>query len=109
MSTDKMSVQGKYIVDKCGRVRIFRGINGVLKYFPWYPYKAPDPPLLDSNYMANLRNWGFNVIRLGTMWAGTEPVEGQYNETYLSIMKNIVELADNYSIYIYFMISIKIF
>ena len=100
MSTDKMSVKGKYIVDKCGRVRIFHGINGVLKYFPWYPYKAPDAPLLDSNYMANLSNWGFNVIRLGTMWAGTEPQEGQYNETYLSIMKNIVELANNFSIYI---------
>ncbi|CAF2964848.1 unnamed protein product [Rotaria sp. Silwood2] len=101
MSTEKMSVNGKYIVDKCSRVRIFRGINGVLKYFPWYPYQAPDPPLLDPNYMSNLRDWGFNVIRLGTMWAGAEPLEGQYNETYLSKLKEIVELANNYNIYLF--------
>ncbi|CAF4933550.1 unnamed protein product [Rotaria sp. Silwood1] len=101
MTTFKMSVKGKYIVDPCGRVRIFRGINGVLKYFPWYPYKAPDPPLLNSTYMENLRNWGFNVIRLETMWAGAEPQEGQYNETYLSKLKDIVELANNYNIYIF--------
>jgi hypothetical protein len=81
ISTDKMSVKGPYIVDKCGRVRIFHGINGVLKYFPWYPFEAPDPPMLDPNYLHNLTNWGFNVVRLGTMWAGTEPQEGQYNET----------------------------
>ncbi|CAF1234454.1 unnamed protein product, partial [Didymodactylos carnosus] len=94
-----MSVRGQYIVDSCGRVRIFHGINAVQKGFPWYPV-FPNPPLLDPSYMKNLSDWGFNVIRLGIMWAGTEPQEGVYNETYLSIMKTIVESAQNNGIYV---------
>ena len=33
---------------------------------------------------------GFNVVRLGMMWPGVEPKKGQYNETYLAIMKKLV-------------------
>ena len=27
--------------------------------------------------MKQLRTWGLNVLRLGVMWPGVEPVEGQ--------------------------------
>lgn len=33
---------------------------------------------------------GINGIRLGVMWPGVEPQKGQFNETYLQIMKNTV-------------------
>lgn len=57
--------------------------------------------------MTNLQSWGFNAIRpgaqvaassksgnvdmsavrLGVMWPGVEPVEGEYNHTYLQANK----------------------
>jgi endoglycosylceramidase len=48
------------IVDESGRVRIYHGVNFVMKGFPWY-----SPELLDRNYVANLSQWGINFIRLG--------------------------------------------
>ena len=32
---------------------------------------------LTQQDMAQLRAWGLNVLRLGVMWPGVEPVEGQ--------------------------------
>lgn len=49
-----------FIVDEAGRVRIYHGINFVMKQFPWY-----SPELLDRDYVANLSQWGINFIRLG--------------------------------------------
>ena len=33
------------------------------------------------------------------MWPGVEPVRGQYNQTYLDIVAEIVEEASSYGIY----------
>lgn len=41
--------------------------------------------------MQNLKNWGINSIRLGVMWAGVEPKEGHYNQTYLNLMRKLVD------------------
>lgn len=41
-----------------------------------------------------------NVIRLGVLWAGVEPVRGKYNETYLKIIKSIVDKCNLYGIYV---------
>ena len=32
-----------------------------------------------------LASMGHNTIRLGLLWAGLEPVEGQYNMTYMEV------------------------
>ncbi len=40
---------------------------------------------------ANLKKWGFNIVRLGVMWPGVEPtVRGAYNQTYLDQIETIV-------------------
>ena len=49
--------------------------------------------------MKQLRGWGFNGIRLGVMWTGVEPTEGNYSQEYLGKMKEIVDLAGKYGIY----------
>ena len=36
-----------------------------------------DPKMLDPARQKQLGDWGFNAIRLGTMWSGVEPTEGQ--------------------------------
>ena len=46
-----------------------------------------------------MKDLGLNVVRLGTMWPGIEPSRNQYNETYLSILKNITETAAKYGVY----------
>eukprot|EP00090_Calanus_glacialis_P022185 TRINITY_DN34234_c0_g1_i1.p1 TRINITY_DN34234_c0_g1~~TRINITY_DN34234_c0_g1_i1.p1 ORF type:complete len:569 (-),score=125.49 TRINITY_DN34234_c0_g1_i1:70-1554(-) len=43
-----------------------------------------------------MAEWGFNAIRLGSMWSGIEPEEGVVNETYVGVLKDIVSgLAEN--------------
>jgi len=75
---------------------MFRGINSVIKHFPWY-----DPIMLDPQHLKQLGEWGFNAIRLGTMWSGVEPNEGQINETYIGILKEIVAGLHENDIYTY--------
>ena len=71
-----------HFLDEHGRVRMFRGINSVEKGFPWYDHK-----MLNTTRHEQLSNLGFNVVRLGTMWTGVEPHEGQINETYVGILE----------------------
>ena len=41
---------------------MFRGINSVVKHFPWY-----DEKLLDPVRQQQLQDWGFNAVRLGNL------------------------------------------
>jgi len=73
-----------HFIDKYGRVRIFHGVNAVLKESPWLP-KTDDftEDSLDPKTMDFLQDWGFNVVRLGVMWPGVEPTPGQIDQSYL--------------------------
>ena len=42
---------------------------------------------------------GHNTIRLGVLWAGLEPVEGEYNMTYLEQIKICVDTAERYGLF----------
>ena len=78
-------------VDDTGRVRIFHGFNAVNKAFPWYPQHMSNRSLVK-----HYKEWGFNAVRLGTMWSGVEPEQGKYNETYLQVIRDqLNNLADN--------------
>eukprot|EP00930_Biecheleria_cincta_P027287 TRINITY_DN19170_c0_g1_i1.p1 TRINITY_DN19170_c0_g1~~TRINITY_DN19170_c0_g1_i1.p1 ORF type:complete len:706 (+),score=118.20 TRINITY_DN19170_c0_g1_i1:281-2119(+) len=46
-----------------------------------------------------MRKLGLNLVRLGVMWPGYEPVRGEYNETYLDEIERIVELAAAHGVY----------
>ena len=75
-----------FFVDALGRRLLFHGSNSVQKSVPWVP-----TDMLRPEYLANLSLWGFNVMRLGIMWAGVEPQEGRFNLTYIETMKGIVQ------------------
>ena len=68
----KIYVKNGQFVDLDGRIRLFRGINSVIKFFPWY-----DTKMLDPERHKQMGEWGFNAVRLGTMWSGVEPEQGQ--------------------------------
>jgi len=75
-----------------GRVRVYHGVNVVQKSFPWHPSLGDFDAhgSLNRQDMLNLREWGFNCVRLGVMWPGVEPTRGVYNLTYLAVMRGIV-------------------
>jgi len=88
---EKLSVSGRWIKDAEGRVRIYHGFNSVRKGFPWYPdANGGQIDVTNSTVLDLLHEWGFNAIRLGTMWAGAEPSRGQYNETYLHTLGSMI-------------------
>ena len=66
------------MVDGAGRVRLFHGFNAVYKGEPWFPAN-----LLNQTRLRYFQEWGFNVVRVGTMWSGVYPRQGQRNDTYL--------------------------
>ena len=67
---------------------MFHGFNSVQKSFPWYESR-----ILDQQRIQDTADFGFNVIRLGAMWAGVEPEEGKINQTYVEILKSIGKIS----------------
>ncbi|KAL4454599.1 hypothetical protein ABPG74_021804 [Tetrahymena malaccensis] len=89
------------IVDEQGRERIFHGVNTVVKVKPYIPYIDAFEPCMSVSEQdfKNMKEWGLNAIRLGTMWPGVESSKGNFNETYLTQLKWIVDTAGKYGIY----------
>lgn len=90
------------ILDEFGRTRFFHGTNVVMKEAPWYrPMDwVPGVSSFGERDVQNLRDLGLNVVRLGHHWAGAEPVRGNYNQTFLDIMKKQTKMAEDHGIYI---------
>ena len=85
------------------RTLIFHGVNAVYKIAPWHPATTgyDSTSTLSSTDAANLKDWGFNVVRLGVMWPGVEPgARGAYNQTYLDQIETIVKNLAKEDIYV---------
>lgn len=97
----KVDPKTQFFIDEHGRVRLFHGVNAVYKIPPWYPQTEGFDPLnsLSELDAANLSQWGFNFVRLGMMWPGVEPAQGQFDAKYLDTMGQIVETLGKYGIY----------
>ena len=98
-------IEGNHLVDEDGRHVIARGINarieGIfdvsfsdgrerLEPIPTFTYE-------DAEAMAAI---GFNVLRLPVNWSGIEPEEGQFDETYLARVDEVIEHCRNAGIYV---------
>ncbi|KAF5557324.1 glycoside hydrolase superfamily [Fusarium phyllophilum] len=90
------------IVDEYGRTRFFHGTNVVMKEAPWYrPFEwTPGVSSFGEQDVQNMHDLGLNIVRLGHSWAGAEPVRGEYNQTFLDIMKKQTKLAEEHGIYV---------
>ncbi|KAJ3074273.1 hypothetical protein HDU98_011627 [Podochytrium sp. JEL0797] len=98
-----VSVSGPLFIDELGRSRIFRGTNVVAKVFPYIPdLSASASPLMsfNQNDVDILAAHGTTAIRLGIMWPGVEPTQGNYNQSYLSEMAQIVQMCSDAGIYV---------
>ena len=89
-------------VDGEGRELILHGSTAVVKGPPWYPDHtafSPDISMAEEDFVW-MEQLGLNFLRLGVMWPGTEPLPGQYNETYLDQIEAIVTLAGAHGVYV---------
>lgn len=72
---------GAYLMDGAGRVILLHGVDAVYKHPPYVLYPDPGKPwnlgAADASLMARL---GFNVVRLGILWAGLEPGTAPAND-----------------------------
>lgn len=90
------------IVDEFGRTRFFHGTNVVMKEPPWYrPMEwVPGTSSFGEQDVKNMQALGLNVVRLGHHWAGAEPARGEYNKTFLDIMKKQTKMAEEHGLYV---------
>jgi len=89
---------GFALVDNQGRTRLFHGVNAVYKVSPYLPdingFTADTT--LSQTDAKQLREWGMNFVRLGVMWPGVMPTRDNYDTSYLSKARAMIEmLADN--------------
>jgi endoglycosylceramidase len=77
------------------------GVNVVYKQEPFIPDVGnftTDSSLNDRD-VQDLKDWGFNLVRLGLMWQGVETAPGKFNETYLDQAETIINKLGEKGIY----------
>jgi len=83
-----LSHKGQFVIDADVRVRIFHGVNMVAKIPPYEPsalgFGDQDGQLLSAA--------GINLVRLGVIYAGVEPMPGSYDDRYLDSIAATVEM-----------------
>lgn len=77
-------------------------MNAVYKVAPWHPttHGYDSTSTLSEVDAMNLHNWGFNIVRLGVMWPGVEPTQGNYDQDYLKEIETIVTNLSKHNIYV---------
>lgn len=90
-----ISTTGNWLTNSDGQVVIPHGLNEVYKLAPYEP--AADG--FSNNDAQFLADNGFDVVRLGVIWAGVEPEPGVYNTAYIDSIENTVQTLANHGIY----------
>lgn len=91
-----------HFVDEFGRVRLFHGVNVVYKVPPFLPNLTDFDPQnsLTPDDLANLNQWGFNVIRFYAAWMGVYPHSStEVNYEYLAQLSKTVSMMEDHDIY----------
>ncbi|KJE93438.1 endoglycoceramidase [Capsaspora owczarzaki ATCC 30864] len=106
----KMHVSGQRFADEDNRERFFHGMNVVNKVSAlMLVLNVPYVPVIDHfdvNFSFSqedvdvLTGFGLNVIRLSIMMDGAMPAQGAFNETYLSLMQTLIEIAASRDMYV---------
>jgi endoglycosylceramidase len=81
---------GAFMVDEYNRVVLLHGVNAVWKLKPYYiPGNAAGFTAADADFLAAN---GFNVVRLGVLFAGVMPQKGVIDRNYLDQVDRVVQL-----------------
>ena len=81
-----------HFVDEGGRVRMFRGINSINKCsYKWWDNvhcQMYHEIMRNNTMMKSLADLGMNIVRLGNMWNGWQPLGPEHiNMTYANILE----------------------
>ena len=94
-SLPPLSTTGTWLTNSDGQVVILHGVNEVYKLPPYLPsasgFSEDDAEFLAAN--------GFNVVRLGVIWAGVEPEPGVIDTAYLASIQQTVQMLADHGIY----------
>ena len=86
---------GVWLTNSDGQVVLLHGFNEVYKLAPYEPsasgFSEDDAAFLAAN--------GFNVVRLGVIWAGVEPQPGVYDAAYVNSIRQTVDMLASHGIY----------
>ena len=86
---------GVWLTNSDGQVVLLHGFNEVYKLAPYEPsasgFSEDDAAFLVAN--------GFNVVRLGVIWAGVEPEPGVYDAAYVASIQQTVQMLAAHGIY----------
>ncbi len=94
----KLHRDGRWIRDDAGRVVLLHGVNAVWKIAPYFPpdeaagFTAADADFLAAN--------GFNVVRLGVLFAGVMPQQDVIDPAYLENVDRVVQLLASRHIWV---------
>jgi endoglycosylceramidase len=95
-------VHDRKFVDSLGRERFFRGVNVVYKDSPW----IPTAPTFNTNLsfvqddLDFLTALGVNLIRLGVMWPGLMPREGETDPHYVAAVLDAIRMCERNGVYV---------
>lgn len=95
-STSPLRVREGWFIDGAGRVVLLHGANVIDKRPPYLPSEE-EFGAADADAMRDL---GFNVVRLGFIWAGLEPERGALDRDYLARLTALVKLLTSRGIYV---------
>lgn len=84
-----------WLTNSDGQVVILHGLNEVYKLAPY----APSAIGFDDADAAFLAAQGFNVVRLGVIWAGVEPQPGVFDDAYLASIAQTVQILRDHGIH----------
>ena len=87
-----LHTNGTRIVDEYGRIVVLRGCNYMGLNFGKYVHKESD--------FAQMKSWGFNVVRIPIAWSYIEPSPRVYDDSYLLNLDNIIDWCKKYGIYV---------
>ncbi|MFT3693949.1 MAG: cellulase family glycosylhydrolase [Kofleriaceae bacterium] len=89
-------VRDGFLHDDEGRAVIMRGVNlsGAQKIAPYLDDKTA------ADYARVRNDWGFNAIRFIMTWSAVEPTQGQYDELYLSAVRERMQWAHDAGLFV---------
>ncbi len=90
-----VTIRDRVFLDADGRQLTLHGIN-VINKDAGTDYTCA----LGEEVYRKMRQWGFNVVRLGILWDGLEPEPGQYKEEMFECIDRNIAWAKEYGIYV---------
>ncbi|MCL4557900.1 MAG: cellulase family glycosylhydrolase [Deltaproteobacteria bacterium] len=83
-----------WLRDTQGRVIVVHGVNVSQKVPPYLPDNPPAATISQTTaYFANIRQAGFDAVRLIIIWAGLEPSPGSIDTDYLDQIQQEVQIC----------------